>query len=68
MIPRLHGPLNKENEALGRTSRTGSGNKLSKNQNDLYTVWEEWEFDMNGVMPSKDFRYHERGATNLIWV
>ena len=45
---------------------SGRGVKLRKNPNDLFTVWKEWEFGMNGTKPAKDFTSHKRGASSLI--
>ena len=42
-----------------------NGVKLSKNPRDLYVVWKEWEFGLNGTKQSKDFTIHERGANRF---
>mgnify|MGYP006196021747 FL=1 len=46
---------------------SGPGVKLMKNPNDLFTVWKEWEFGMNGMKPAKDFTSHERGANKFTY-
>ena len=45
---------------------SGPGVKL-KYPNDLFTVWKEWEFGMNGMKPAKDFTSHERGANKFTY-
>ena len=44
-----------------RMEEMRNGVKLSKNPKDLYTVWTEWEFGLNGMKPARDFTIHERG-------
>ncbi len=39
--------------------------KLSKNPKDLYVVWKEWEFGLNGTKPARDFTIHERGENRF---
>ena len=46
---------------------SGPGVKLMKNPKDLFTVWKEWEFGMNGMKPAKDFTSHERGANKFTY-
>ena len=41
------------------------GVKLSRNPKDLYTVWKEWEFGLNGTKPARDFTIHERGKNKF---
>jgi hypothetical protein len=65
VTPGSRGTLNEDTQAQGMTSRTGSGVKLSKNPKDLYTLWKEWEFGLDGVKPAKDFTFHERGANKF---
>ena len=43
------------------------GLKLMNNPDDLFTVWKEWEFGMNGTKPAKDFTSHERGANKFTY-
>ena len=65
-VPRgLHGILNREAQTPGTTNRNGSVVKLSKNPKDLYSVWKEWEFGLNGMKAAKDYSYHERGANKF---
>ena len=61
----LRGTLNGEAQTLGTTNRNGSVVKLSKNPKDLYSVWKEWEFGLNGMKAAKDYSYHERGANKF---
>ena len=42
-----------------------SGVKLSRNPKDLYTVWKEWEFGLNGTKAARDFTIRERGANRF---
>ena len=44
---------------------TRNGVKLSKNPRDLYVVWKEWEFGLNGTKPARDFTAHERGMNKF---
>ena len=53
LMPRFHG--------------SGPGVKLMKNPNDLFPVWKEWEFGLNGTKPAKDFISHERGANKFTY-
>jgi hypothetical protein len=46
---------------------SGPSVKLMKNPNDLFTVWKEWEFSMNGTKPAKDFTSHKRGANKFTY-
>ena len=46
---------------------SGPGVKLMKNPNDLFTVWKEWEFGMNGMKPAKDFTRAERGKVRFTY-
>ena len=46
---------------------SGRGVKLMKNPNDLFTVWKECEFGMNGKKPAKDFTSHERGENKFTY-
>ena len=39
--------------------------KLSRNPEDLYTVWKEWEFGLNGTKLVRDFIIHERGVNKF---
>ena len=54
------GTLNGEAQTPGTTNRNGSVVKLLKNPKDLYSVWKEWEFGLNGMKAAKDYSYHER--------
>ena len=65
MTPGLRGTLNEVTQAQVMVSRTGSGVKLSTNPKDLYIVWKEWEFGLNGVKPTKDFTFHEGRANKF---
>ena len=42
-----------------------SGVKLSRNPKDLYVVWKEWEFGLNGTKPARNFTTHERGMNKF---
>ena len=48
-----------------RIQEMRSGVKLSRNPKDLYTVWKEWEFRLNGTQPVRDFTILERGANKF---
>ncbi len=48
-------------------TRTGSDVLLFKNPKDLYFVWKEWEFGVNGVKPARDFTSMERGANKFTY-
>jgi hypothetical protein len=57
------GGLNQEDGMTDVEMRNGV--KLSKNPRDLYVVWKEWEFGLNGTKPARDFTIHERGANRF---
>ena len=46
---------------------SGPGVMFMKNPNDLFAVWKEWKFGMNGMKPAKDFTSHERGANKFAY-
>ena len=48
-------------------TRTGSDVMLYKNPKDLYIVWKEWEFGLNGVKLTRDFTPRERGANKFTY-
>jgi hypothetical protein len=52
---------------MRRGTRTGSDVLLFKNPKDLYFVWKEWEFGVNGVKPARDFTPRERGANKFTY-
>lgn len=47
-------------------TKTGSSDKLCKNPKDLYPGGKEWEHNLNGVKPARDFIYREGGANKLV--
>jgi hypothetical protein len=59
-----HGTTNVE-ATSPRMEEMRNGVKLSRNPKDLYTVWKEWEFGLNGMKPARDFTIHERGANKF---
>ena len=47
--------------------RTGSDVLLYKNPKDLYIVWKEWEFGLNGLKLARDFSPRERGVNKFTY-
>lgn len=41
--------------------------KLSKTPRDLYILWKEYEFGLDGQKPAKDYTSAERGANKFIY-
>ncbi len=41
--------------------------KLSKNPKDLWTLWKEFEFGIDGGKAAKDYTSHERGANKCLY-
>ena len=72
----LHGSVNVEvmttveevmTVRMRHGTRTGSDVLLYKNPKDLYIVWKEWEFGLNGVKPARDFTPRERGVNKFTY-